>query len=38
MTPLPASFVYWSFVLAMDAFLFLLVALFAGHVWKELNR
>jgi hypothetical protein len=33
-----ASFVYWSYALAIDAFLLLLVARFAGYVWKELRH
>jgi hypothetical protein len=35
---LGASFVYWSFVLAMDTFLALLVIHFAGYVWKKLRH
>ena len=33
-----ATFVYWSFVGAMDAFLLLLVVHFADYVWKTLRR
>jgi hypothetical protein len=28
----------WGFVLAVNTFLLLLVAHFAGYVWKELRR